>query len=138
MIRKLPIKRGYPRKRNLPVTLRTYKDEIKYTAAKLNGELIPLHKEPRLREWKHWAIIDNAFPYSAVFKTHHLLLPKRVTTEDGLTAAERKELPLILKELNNEGAYDCMMSNFTKKQSILQHYHMHLLSFKEKRFELGR
>lgn len=118
----------------LPVSLRKRTGEILYQQAKLAGVTKPLQHEPRLREWEHWAIIDNAFPYDAVYKIHHMLIPKRVTTEAELTSSERQELQTILKSISSD--YDCYTVNFQSKQSIRNHYHIHLMVHKDKRSEL--
>jgi hypothetical protein len=116
---------------SLPVSLRTARDELTYLLAKKTGESKPLINEPRLKEWEHWALIPNKFPYSAAFKTHHLLIPKRQITEVKLNMTERFELREILNELSE--IYDCHMTNFSKKQSILNHYHIHMLVYKDDR-----
>lgn len=119
----------------VPVSLRTRAGEIYYEQAKKMGASKPLVEEERLKQWQYWALIDNSFPYSAAFKTHHMLIPKRVTTEQSLRAEERKELKDILYELSDQ--YDCHMTNFSKKQSIKNHYHIHLLTYKDSRESLS-
>jgi diadenosine tetraphosphate (Ap4A) HIT family hydrolase len=94
----------------------------------------PFLEEPRLQEWEHWAIIPNAFPYSAAFSVHHMLIPKRVASWKQLKSIELQELQSILDQI--ETMYDSIMVNFPSKQSVVTHYHMHLLTFKEKRKEL--
>ena len=69
------------KKKKLPVSLRSYRDELHYHHAKKMGLTKPLQMEKMLKEWQYWALIDNKFPYSAAFKTHHMLIPKRVATK---------------------------------------------------------
>lgn len=118
----------------VPVSLRTMRDEIHYGKAKKRGGSQPLLKEERLMEWKYWALIENEFPYSAAFKTHHMLIPKRIVDDKNLSIDERIEMDSVLNELSE--TYDCVLVNFRKKQSIRDHFHMHLLCYKDKRKEL--
>ncbi len=123
------------RKSKLPVSLRKHCDEVKYFKDKQKGlAKKPLHKEKPIRQWQHWQIIHNKYPYSAVFKIHHLLVPKREVHQKELSSSESNELNVILQELNNE--YDCLLVNFEKKQSIKQHFHIHLLTYKDSRKDL--
>lgn len=134
LITSLPVKQ-LRRKTNLPVSLRTKKDELYYAKAKKAGKsLKPLLEEERLREWNFWALIKNEFPYSAAFKIHHLLIPKRVVSGKDLTEDELNELMKILDELSSE--YDCHLVNYAKKQSIKHHFHVHMLIYKDNRKEL--
>lgn len=121
-------------RKQLPVSLRTNVGEILYKQSKDAGLLIPLHLEERLKEWKYWALIDNAYPYDAAFKKHHLLIPKRVVTEDQLTDSEKTELQQILKVLST--SYDCQLVNFTSKQSLKNHHHIHLMTYKDNRSDI--
>lgn len=129
--------RSMQKRRNrttLPVSMRKNAGEIFYQQSKKSGMTTPLHEEIRIREWTNWAIIDNAFPYSAVFKVHHMLIPKRPVPQSELTTAEKLELEEILGDIGQE--YDCYIVNFTSKQSIRNHYHIHLMIYKEKRSDL--
>lgn len=120
------------RKNSLPVSLRKHKDEAQYHKAKKAGKAKkPLKDEKSIREWKLWKVIHNEFPYTAAFEVHHMLIPKRQTVLSDLTREERDELTSILGELND--SYDCVMLNFQKKQSISNHLHLHLMTYKKKR-----
>ena len=118
----------------LPVSLRTNVSEIFYKESVKLGRTKPLEQEPYLQEWSTWALIENSFPYDAVFKLHHMLIPKRVVKEEDLNNQERSELTRILRELGS--SYDCYMVNFTSKQSLRSHYHVHLMVYKDTREEL--
>lgn len=134
-MRKFPIQLPIAiRKNKIPVSLRTERDELKYSRVKQTKSTKHLLDEPRLKEWKHWALIHNEFPYSAAFKIHHLLIPKRVASDKDLTIAEKAELNNILVELSD--SYDCLLVNFKSKQSIHSHFHVHLLTYKDKRRQL--
>ena len=116
------------------VSLRTTRDELYYANAKTKGNTRPLVEEDRLKEWEYWALIKNEFPYSAAFKTHHLLIPKRVVKEKDLTDEEQAEMRTVLEEMAE--LYDCVLMNFTRQQSIRHHFHLHLLEYKDKRKEI--
>lgn len=125
------------RKNKVPVSLRTFKDELRYEKTKQtrkNNSKTVLQEETSIREWDKWKLIHNEFPYSSAFKTHHMLLPKRVVSQENLTQQEKNDLEVILKELSQ--SYDCQLINFSKKQSIKQHFHIHLLVYKDYRTEL--
>lgn len=124
----------FSKKSPLPVSLRSRRDELAYRTAKSLGINKELIDEPRIREWKHWAIIPNDYPYSYAFRTHHMLIPKRVVMEDDLSKEEENELKAILKEIRDD--YDCRLINTPRKQTKLNHFHIHLLIYKENRDDL--
>lgn len=132
---KIPkIKVPKTKKSRVPVSLRTVKDELQYSKAKNTGVTKCFLDEERLMEWKYWALIENEFPYSAAFKTHHMLIPKRIVDDKNLSIDERIEMDNILSELSE--TYDCVLINFKNKQSRRDHFHMHLLIYKDNRKEL--
>lgn len=119
----------------LPASLRTHKDEAEYCKAKNNGYASKtFNGETHIKKWNHWVLIKNKFPYSAAFKKHNMLVPKRQIIAKQFSKKERNELDLILDELSDE--YDCMLINFNKKQSVKDHFHIHLLCYKEKRRDI--
>ena len=124
------------RKSKLPVSLRTHKDEANYLQAKKTGiAKKPLYEEAPIRTWNNWMLIENRFPYNAVFETFHMLVPRRGgVVKSSLSSREREELEDILDELSD--VYDCYMVNYPKKQSIKTHYHIHLLTYKTDRRDL--
>lgn len=119
----------------IPVSLRTRKQEIAYAEAKKAGKSKALIDEPRLKEWRYWALIENAFPYDHAFRVNHMLIPKRVAREEELNETERTELQQIINELDDQ--YDCRMVNTTRKQSKLSHFHIHYLTYKNKREDIS-
>lgn len=119
---------------NPRATLRTRHDEAAYTQAKINGELNRLSDEPSIYDYVHWRVIQNRYPYSVAFKRHHLLLPKRmVANETELTVEEITDLREIKKTIN----YDIIMENLGQSRSVLDHYHVHLLSYYDSRSEMA-
>ncbi len=124
-----------PRKSKLPVSLRTHRDEANYLRAKRKGlAKKPLSQEKPLKSWDNWLLIANEFPYSAAFSVHHMLIPKHKKSSKELTQKEKMELEDVLDELSER--YDCFLVNFKSKQSITDHFHVHLLTYKEHRKEV--
>ncbi len=119
----------------LPISLRTDKDEQAYLTAKIQNNLHSLKDEPRLREWQFWALIENRFPYSLPFKTHHMLIPKREASESDLSSEEEAELKKIIEELKTD--YDCRIINNPRQQSQKGHFHIHFLEYKDMRSEMN-
>lgn len=79
-------------------------------------------------------MLPNKFPYSSAFSRHDMLLPKRVISRKEMNKQENDELAKILDEL--EPQYDVVMMNFRSKQSVKDHFHIHLLVYKTKRRKL--
>ncbi len=117
------------------MTLRKAGDEVVYRLALGSGQSKELIDEPRLMEWKYWALIDNKYPYTAAFKIHHLLIPKRAVAEKMLHENEKKELQIIFDQLGD--LYDCRLVNFKHKQTKQSHFHIHLLTYKDNRSNTG-
>lgn len=122
------------RRSQAPISLRTTTGEMYYAFSKKIGNLKQLHEEPALEEWRHWKLIDNSYPYDIAFKEHHLLIPRRVAPKQKLNVAEKLELEDILNSLSER--YDCYLENFIRKQSIKNHYHLHLLTYKDNRADM--
>lgn len=106
----------------IPTSLRRTATEMRYQEDKLNGGTKPLLEEPAIKEWEHWRLIDNRYPYDAVFSKHHMLVP--------LNGADftSPELWGILGELEND--YDFWFVNFAHRQSIKNLLHIHLVTHK--------
>lgn len=118
-------------KNSLPVSLRRPESQMRYMISKKSGLTKQLIDEPRIKEWKHWLLIDNAFPYDTAFKTSHILIPKRVVTKERLDKVELEELNSVMDELSLK--YDCYMVNFSRKQSVKAHFHIHFLIYYDNR-----
>ena len=113
----------------LPKSLRTRATEALYQQAKLEGTLRPLETEPRLKEWKHWFLIENRFPYDEVFSVSHMLvLGREAGAVHDITFMEAHELMKIRREFRDE--YDAIMDNFPHRRSVPIRYHVHLVKFK--------
>jgi diadenosine tetraphosphate (Ap4A) HIT family hydrolase len=122
------------RRSKLPVSLRTPKDERSYQRTKRQQPKRDLTVEKPIKTWKHWYMLPNKFPYSSAFSRHDMLLPKRVISRKQMNKQENDELAEILDEL--EPRYDVVMMNFRSKQSVKDHFHIHLLVYKTKRRKL--
>lgn len=84
-----------------------------------------------IRDWRHWYITPNRFPYDTVAEIHHLLAPfNHVAGHEEMTREVQRELKMILLTLNEERFYDCRMENFSVGKSQPQHYHLHLIKWK--------
>lgn len=114
----------------MSVTLRTPQDEQYYLDQIKKGLTIPLSQEPAIFTFKFWRLIENKYPYTLTFKTHHMLLPNReFATLKQATKEELDDYDHILDALSAD--YDCMIVNFPSKQSVKNHYHIHLLVYKD-------
>lgn len=84
-----------------------------------------------IREFKHWYIKQNNFPYDLIATVHDLLIPRRVfATLDDCTPAEWDEYRTIMRQLAAEKYYDIVLENFPKDRSIMKHLHLHLIVYK--------
>lgn len=84
-----------------------------------------------IKSYKHWHIVENAFPYDNVADTHHILCPKRhVHSFPALFKDEESELWMIKYMLNKRTEYDSILENFNHAQSQPGHVHLHLLRWK--------
>ncbi len=110
---------------------RTPEMRAKYDAHMSGTEIIPDDPDELIKDFVHWKIIKNKFPYDAIFSTHHMIVSKRIfsSTEEA-TAEETAEYLEIKQQLNNEGFYDLLLENFHKNQSKPKHCHIHLLVWK--------
>ena len=79
-----------------------------------------------LKQFTHWRIVQNRFPYDLIAETHHMLIPNRHVVEDDLTVEELVEIKLIKQGIINE-TYDWMLEPTHKNKSMPAHFHLHLL-----------
>ncbi len=118
--------------RLLPGSLRKAESEALYQQAKKDGTLIPLSEEAVIEEWLFWKLIDNRFPYDAVFQVHRMLIPKRVVAEWGdLSTLEKAQFEEIKQQYRDSNEYDLIFENFGKRRSVTAHWHEHLAIYKE-------
>ncbi len=89
-------------------------------------KVCPLCHAEALKTFRFWKIVNNNFPYDAIAKIHHMIVPLRHTKERGLNAEELDELLQIKEEvLNSE--YDYLIEAALKNRSIPEHFHLHLV-----------
>ncbi|MBP7741550.1 MAG: hypothetical protein KA104_02580 [Candidatus Pacebacteria bacterium] len=86
----------------------------------------PLCEKFALRTFKLWKIVPNAFPYDAIAKEHHMLVPLRHSTEAELTVDEIMELSGIKNHAVDQD-YDWIIEAMPKNKSIADHFHLHLI-----------
>jgi hypothetical protein len=110
----------------VPTSLRTYDTEVRYQLDKAEGKTRPLEEEPSIQDWERWRLIDNSYPYDAVFEKHHMLIP----TEGYRQTVKDDDLHAILEELAPE--YDFWFVNFPHRQSIKNLLHIHLVKHKSR------
>lgn len=85
---------------------------------------------PAIRDFTHFKIIPNTYPYDAICSEHHMLVPKRhVGHRYYFNQEEQDELFVILRRLEREERYDAVLQNFTHQKSMTGHEHVHLLVF---------
>ena len=83
-----------------------------------------------VKEYMHWRLIDNDFPYDVLASRHCILTPRRKFQEDWeMVESERAELFEIKKELGND--FDTIMENFGHQRTFSMHYHLHFIKFNE-------
>lgn len=78
-----------------------------------------------LKEFIHWRLLPNEFPYDRIVKTHHLISLRRHADENALTVPEYNELYDIKHALRND--YDILFENTLKRKSIRAHFHIHAI-----------
>jgi len=122
------------KKRNFNRSLDSYKKNQAYKAKKAQAELdgFSFNEDPGvlIREYRHWVIRENRFPYDAIFDKHHMLIPKRTFSHSrNMTENERREFEKILDEISEE--YDGVLENFNHARSVPAHFHPHLFRYKK-------
>lgn len=107
-----------------PESEKSYQDALK------NGRKANLETRAALpgKDFKHWKVVENEFPYDGIAKRHHMLVPKRKVAIDlQLTPDELDEMFLIKRILGKE--YDAYTENPMHGRSVKEHYHVHLIQW---------
>lgn len=88
-------------------------------------------RDSLVKEFEHWIIMENKYPYDAVATTTHMLATKREVAFnwDLLNEEEKKEFEKIRKEYLPEH-YDAIWENLPKGQTVPGHFHLNLLVLK--------
>lgn len=110
-----------------PDTLAAY-EAFKTSTAPEERALFNFADETLLREFTHWVIIKNRFPYDTMVHVNDLLVLKRpVATRHELTDSEAAEYQVIMDILTQEDYYDAVIENFPRVKSVKKHIHVHLV-----------
>lgn len=113
--------------------LRTKKSQEIYANYRKNGGLSGDCKlclaEP-VREFAHWKIIRNAFPYDKIANQHDMVITKRCVQEGKITTEEWAEFKDIKEELMQSN-YDFIMEPTYAKKTIPGHFHLHLVVIRD-------
>ena len=78
-----------------------------------------------------WQIVPNNFPYDAVAEKHDLLVAPRHVDFESLTKGELYDMRQMIKEITASEAYDAILWNTPKNQTVPGHFHIHLLRWTE-------
>lgn len=89
------------------------------------------YKDSLVKEFNHWVIIENEFPYDAIASVSHMIITKREIALDWqLLSKEEKEELNEIKETYLKQKYDVFWENFPSVQTVPQHFHIHLIVLK--------
>jgi len=115
-----------PRHTKTEEAYQDFKNELNGDRALL--ESFNFDNETVLRNFTHWVIIENRFPYDRMARTNDMLVSKRPLQSryDG-TEEEQEEFDTIMKLLAKEDFYDAHMENFPKIKSVKRYPHIHLI-----------
>lgn len=112
--------------------MRSPENEARYQAvlAQRDPAICPLCAIPSRKEFEHWRLVENDFPYDLVASVHHMLIPKRHAIERELSAEEWEEFNRIKHGYANEH-YAMMFEGMAGQHSVPSHFHVHLVVLKE-------
>ena len=84
-----------------------------------------------IKKFKYWFIVENNFPYDAIAKESHMILPIRKVEFDWdlLTKEELEEFNELKKTYISE-KYDVVYENLPSGRSMPMWFHVHLLILK--------
>jgi len=87
---------------------------------------------PSIREFMHWRVIPNEYPYDRLFKTSHMLIIKRAGVRErfDLTINEKLEFDKIMREYVYPH-YSLWLENCPARRTKPGIYHVHLLTYKD-------
>jgi len=84
-----------------------------------------------LKEFNHWKIVENRFPYDSIAELAHIFTPKRHVLVSELNTEELDELRMVKQDYIKNN-YDFIIEVVNKQtMSVPDHYHMHLIVEKE-------
>jgi hypothetical protein len=108
-------------------TFKAYEDYKKVNPFQPNS--CPLCEKPALREFTHFRIVNNNFPYDKIAAVHHMIVPRVHLEEKDLTLEMYQEL-VYLKETYINDNYSHIIEALPKNKSIPNHFHLHVIEAK--------
>ena len=113
--------------------LRTAKTRREYIKVIKGGHLkdkCPMCDESIIvKEFTHWKVVRNRFPYDLIADVNDLLITKRHTTFEDLNYEEREEYALIKKTFIEKN-YHIILESLANGRSIPSHFHVNLIVYK--------
>ena len=88
-------------------------------------------KSSPIKEFDHWLIVKNEFPYDMFAKVHHMLVLKNDTpfSWQKLSDEEMREFT-ELKDGYIANNYDMIIENLPSAQTVPGEFHLHLIVLK--------
>lgn len=118
------------------MSLRSAKGERDYQKAKRLKQTKPLHKVESIVVFSHWRVVPNEYPYDGAYQVCHMLLPKRPFADrHDMSKSEARELYGVVWRYLEEN-YDQVVENTHARRSVLDIFHLHLLTFYNTREEM--
>ena len=111
-------------RRRLPETESRYKRYIE------SGEKPNFATRVPLKQYRHWKVINNEYPYDYIAAVHHLLIPKRAVEDPLLLKQEELDEFFLIRRLMVRD-YDLFMENAPRRSSLKDWYHVHLIKLKD-------
>jgi hypothetical protein len=98
---------------------------------KLKGEIVNPFLNWRdhvVKEFNHWVIVTNEFPYDRVAEVSHMIATKREIAFDWhlLNEEEKFEFETIKSTYLAEH-YDALWENLPKGSTVSHHFHLHVI-----------
>jgi len=117
-----------PRHTKTEEAYQEFKNELNNDPVRLQS--FNFEDETILREFEHWVIIRNRFPYDRMARTNDMLVSRRPlpSRHDG-SHKEQSEYEDIMQLLAAEDFYDAYMENFPKIKSVKKYVHIHLIQW---------
>jgi hypothetical protein len=108
-------------------TYRSPETEKRYRAflATVPEDMCLLCRKPSKREFTHWRIVENSFPYDRIARVHDMLLPKEHKAEHELSHEEWLEYNTLKHGIVDEN-YQFILEATSSNKSVPKHFHVHL------------
>jgi hypothetical protein len=108
-------------------TAQAYEQYIKKRTSKSGCPLCESNEV--FKEYEHWVLMHNKFPYDRYFSKSDMLVPKRHITEGQVSDVERAEFIHLKRDVLFTD-YDSIIEHFPEQKSIPEHVHYHLVQYK--------